>query len=97
MFAQVRKEVSSCTVCDCVKASFKVKDPALKPLSIMEMFYRWGVDPCKMPFKSASGDRYVVVMIELSECAVNSAALSYFAVILCTALMQHIASHARQP
>jgi hypothetical protein len=31
----------------------------------------------------------------LSECAVNSAALSYYAVILCTALMQHIASHAR--
>jgi hypothetical protein len=29
------------------------------------------------------------------ECAVNSAALSYYAVILCTALMQHIATHAR--
>jgi hypothetical protein len=28
------------------------------------MFYRWGVDLCKMPFKSVSGYRYVVVMIE---------------------------------
>jgi hypothetical protein len=64
MFAQVRKEVSSCTVCDRVKANFEVKDPALKPLPIMGMFYRWGVDLCKMPFKSASGNIYVVVMIE---------------------------------
>jgi hypothetical protein len=31
----------------------------------------------------------------MSECAVNSAALSFYAVILCTALMQHIATHAR--
>jgi hypothetical protein len=50
MFAQVRKEVSSCTVCDRVKAKFEVKDPALKPLPIMGMFNRWGVDLCKMPF-----------------------------------------------
>jgi hypothetical protein len=64
MFAQVRKEVSSCTVCDRVKANFEVKDPALKPLPIMGMFYRRGVDLCKMPFKSASGNKYVVVMIE---------------------------------
>jgi hypothetical protein len=32
---------------------------------------------------------------KLSECAVNSAALSFYAVILCTALMQHIATHAQ--
>jgi hypothetical protein len=30
----------------------------------MGMFYRWGVDLCKMPFKSVSGNKYVVVMIE---------------------------------
>jgi hypothetical protein len=36
MFAQVRKEVSSCTVCNRVEANFEVKDPALKPLPIME-------------------------------------------------------------
>jgi hypothetical protein len=64
MFAQVRKKVSFCTVCDRVKANFEVKDPTLKPLPIMGMFYRWGVDLCKMPFKSVSGNRYVVVMIE---------------------------------
>jgi transposase InsO family protein len=65
MFAQVRKaQVSSCTVCDRVKANFEVKDPSLKPPPIMGMFYRWGVDLCKMPFKSASGNIYVVVMIE---------------------------------
>jgi hypothetical protein len=38
MFAQVRKEVSSCTVCDRVKANFEVKDPTLKPLPIMGIF-----------------------------------------------------------
>jgi hypothetical protein len=64
MFAQVRKEVSSCTVCDRVKANFEVKDPTLKPLPIMGMLYRWGVDLCKMPFRSVSGNKYVVVMIE---------------------------------
>jgi hypothetical protein len=31
----------------------------------------------------------------LSECAVNSAALSFYAGILCTTLMQHIATRAR--
>jgi hypothetical protein len=30
----------------------------------MGMFYMWGVDLCKMPFKSASENRYVVVTIE---------------------------------
>jgi hypothetical protein len=64
MFAQVRKEVSSCTICDRVKAKFEVKDPALKPLPIMGIFYRWEVELCKMPFKSVSGNKYVVVMIE---------------------------------
>jgi hypothetical protein len=64
MFVQVRNEVLSCTVCDRVKANFEVKEPALKPLPIMGMFYRWGVDLCKMPFKSVSGNRYVVVMID---------------------------------
>jgi hypothetical protein len=37
----------------------------------------------------------MIVMREVSECAVNSAALSFYAVILCTALMQHIATYAR--
>jgi hypothetical protein len=41
-----------------------VKDPKLKPLPIMGMFYRWGVDLCKMPVPSKDGNRYVVVMIE---------------------------------
>ena len=64
MFSQVRREVSSCTICDRVKASFEVKDTTLKPLPIMGLFYRWGVDLCKLPFKSSSGNKYVVVMIE---------------------------------
>jgi hypothetical protein len=29
MSAQVREEVSSCTVCDRVNANFEIKDPAL--------------------------------------------------------------------
>lgn len=67
MFAQVRREVLSCTVCDRhgVKANFKLKDPNLKTLPVKGMFFRWGLDLCKMPFKSVSGDRYVVVMSEL--------------------------------
>jgi hypothetical protein len=40
---RVRKEVSSCTVCDRVKANFEVKDPALKPLPIMGMFIDGGL------------------------------------------------------
>jgi hypothetical protein len=64
MFAQIRRRVSSCMVCNRVKANFEVKDPTLSPLPIMGMFYRWGVDLCKMPFKSAAGNKYVVVMIE---------------------------------
>jgi hypothetical protein len=64
MFAQVGKEVAACVACDRVKASFEVKDPELKPLPIMGIFYRWDVDLCKMPFVSADGNKYVVVMIE---------------------------------
>jgi hypothetical protein len=41
-----------------------VKDPKLKPLPIMGMLYRWGVDLCKMPVPSKGGNRYVVVMIQ---------------------------------
>jgi hypothetical protein len=43
-----------------------VKDPALKPLPIMGMFYRWEVDLCKVPTVSnwTSGQIYIVVVIE---------------------------------
>ncbi|GAQ93234.1 hypothetical protein KFL_013780010, partial [Klebsormidium nitens] len=64
MYGQVQREVAACTVCDRVKATFDVKDPELKPLPIMGMFYRWGVDLCKMPQISDDGNRYVVVMVE---------------------------------
>lgn len=64
MYGDVQKEVSTCVVCDRVKATFEVKDPELKPLPIMGMFYRWGIDLFKMPFPSAAGNQYVVVMIE---------------------------------
>ncbi|GAQ80426.1 hypothetical protein KFL_000540030 [Klebsormidium nitens] len=64
MYGQVQHEVAACTVCDRVKATFDVKDPELKPLPIMGMFYRWGVDLCKMPQNSDDGNRYVVVMVE---------------------------------
>jgi hypothetical protein len=49
MYEQVRFEVRACAACDRVKASFKVRDTVLKPLSIMGLFYRWDVDrvsPC---------------------------------------------------
>ncbi|GAQ92744.1 Integrase core domain and FYVE/PHD zinc finger containing protein [Klebsormidium nitens] len=64
MYGQVQHEVAGYTVCDRVKATFDVKDPELKPLPIMGMFYRWGADLCKMPQKSDDGNRYVVVMVE---------------------------------
>jgi hypothetical protein len=64
MYEQVRFEVRACGACDRVKASFKVTDTVQKPLSIMGLFYRWGVDLCKMPHTSEDGYKYVVVMIE---------------------------------
>jgi hypothetical protein len=64
MYEQVRFEVRACATCDRVKASFEVRDTVLKPLSIMGLFYRWGVDLCKMPHTSKDGNKYVVVMIE---------------------------------
>ncbi|GAQ91782.1 DNA/RNA polymerase superfamily protein [Klebsormidium nitens] len=48
MSADVRAEVAKCTVCDRVKASFEVKDPTLKPLPIMGMFYRWPIDGARV-------------------------------------------------
>jgi hypothetical protein len=64
MYEQVRLEVRACAACDRVKASFKVRDTVLKSLSIMGLFYRWGVDLCKMPHPSKDGNKYVVIMIE---------------------------------
>jgi hypothetical protein len=64
MYEQVRFEVRACAACDRVKASFEVRDTVLKPLPIMGLFYRWGVDLCKMPHTSKDGNKYAVVMIE---------------------------------
>jgi hypothetical protein len=64
MYEQVRFEVRACAACDRVKASFEVRDTVLKPFPIMGLFYRWGVDLCKMPHTSEDGKKYVVVMIE---------------------------------
>jgi hypothetical protein len=64
MMNQVKEEVAACTVCDRVKTSFELKDPELKPLPIMGLFYRWGCDLCKMTVESNRGNRYVMVMIE---------------------------------
>jgi hypothetical protein len=64
MFRQVQQEVAACVVCDRIKATFEVKDPTLKPLPIMGMFYRWGVDLCKIPTISKTGGKHIVVMIE---------------------------------
>lgn len=64
MYGDVQKEVSTCVVCNRVKATFEVKDPEMKPLPIMGMFYRWRTDVCKIPFLSAAGNKYVGVIIE---------------------------------
>jgi hypothetical protein len=64
MHGQVQQEVAACGVCDWIKATFEVKDAALKPLPIMGMFYRWGVDLCKIPTISKHGSKYIVVMVE---------------------------------
>ena len=64
MHGDVRTEVGACEVCDRAKTTFEVKDPELKPLPIMGMFYRWGVDLFRMPTPSAAGNHYVVVMVE---------------------------------
>jgi hypothetical protein len=64
MYEQVRFKVRACAACDRVKASFEVRDMVLKPLPIMGLFFRWGVDLCKMPHTSEDGNKYVMVMIE---------------------------------
>jgi hypothetical protein len=64
MYEQVRFEVRACAACDRVKASFEVRDTVLKPLPIMGLFYRWGVNLCKMPHTFEDGNKYVVIMIE---------------------------------
>jgi hypothetical protein len=64
MYEQVRFEVRACAACNRVNASFEVRDTVLKPLPIMGLFYRWGVNLCKMLHTSEDGDKYVVVMIE---------------------------------
>jgi transposase-like protein len=64
MMNQVKEEVAACTVCDRMKTSFAVRDPELKPLPIMGLFYQWGCDLCKMPIESDRGNCYVMVMIE---------------------------------
>jgi hypothetical protein len=64
MYEQVSFKVHACAACDCVMASFEVRDTVLKPLSIMGLFYRWGVDLCKMLHTSEDGNKHVVVMIE---------------------------------
>jgi transposase InsO family protein len=64
MHGQVHQEVAACVLCDRIKATFEVKDTALKPLPIMGMFYRWGVDMCKIPTISKNGSKYIVVMVE---------------------------------
>ncbi|GAQ92808.1 protein with retrovirus polyprotein and ribonuclease H-like superfamily protein and FYVE/PHD zinc finger superfamily [Klebsormidium nitens] len=76
MYGDVQKEVSTCVVCDRVKATFEVKDPELKPLPIMGMFYRWGIDLFKMPFPSTAGNQYVIVMIEHFSKWIEIAAIS---------------------
>jgi hypothetical protein len=63
-YKQVSFEVRACAACDRVEASFEVRDTVLKPLPIMELCYRWGVDLCKMPLTSEDGNKYVVVKIE---------------------------------
>jgi hypothetical protein len=64
MYEQVRFEVRACATCDRVKASFEVRDTVLKPLPIMGLFYKRGVDLCKMPHTSEDGNKYVVVMMK---------------------------------
>jgi hypothetical protein len=61
---QVRFEVRACAACDRVKANVEVRDTVLKPLPIMGLFYRWGVDLCKMPHTSEDGNKDIVVIIE---------------------------------
>jgi hypothetical protein len=64
MYEQVRFEVRACAACDRVKASFEVRETVLEPFPIVGLFYRWGVDLCKMPHTSEDGNKYVVVIIE---------------------------------
>ena len=56
--------VSECEVCSRVHAAFNAQSPTLKPLDIVGLFYRWGVDLCG-PFPTTQfGHRYVMVCVE---------------------------------
>jgi len=63
---QVRDVVGRCEACSQIRASFDVKDPVLKPLPIMGMFYRWGVDLAGPFRKTPQGEKewYIMVCIE---------------------------------
>ena len=56
--------VSECELCSRVLAAFNAQSPTLKPLDIVGLFYRWGVDLCG-PFPvSRFGHRYAMICVE---------------------------------
>ena len=60
----VERVLSTCAVCDRVRSAFNVISPALHPLPVEGLFYRWGVDLCGPFTRSARGNTYVMVCIE---------------------------------
>lgn len=60
----VRRVVRSCESCDKARAVFNARLPALQPLPIMGLFYRWGVDLAGPFPRTERGNLYVMICIE---------------------------------
>jgi hypothetical protein len=64
LLTSVTRVVRSCEACDRVRATFNAKHPALHPLPIKGLFYRWGLDFAGPLPESSRGNQYVLVMVE---------------------------------
>jgi hypothetical protein len=64
LLTDVARVVRSCEACNRVRATFNAKHPALHPLSIKGLFYRWGLDFAGPLPKSSRGNQYVLVMVK---------------------------------
>jgi hypothetical protein len=75
MLEDVRSVVGGCKACDLARAQFNAQLPALQPLPVMGLFYRWSVDLCGPFPQSKRGNKYEMVMVEHYSKYVEQAAL----------------------
>ena len=64
LYADVRRIVRACSLCDRNRAGFLMKDPQLHPLPIKGLFYRFGIDLAGPLPKSSRGHVYAMIVID---------------------------------